>query len=144
MIRRLSHPIALVGAAALAVLVLAAAQRPVAQRLAHRPAALSSVSGGLWEISTSATGSNASRVCLADPVELAQYEHRSASCTQVIISDKPSETVVHYTCPGGGFGQTKMKVLTPRSMRVETQGISDNAPFNYVLQVRRVGDCPVR
>jgi len=62
----------------------------------------------------------------------------------VVISDKPSETVVHYTCPGGGFGQTKMTVLTPRSMRVETQGISDNAPFNYVLQVRRVGDCPGR
>jgi hypothetical protein len=83
-------------------------------------------------------------VCLADPIALAQYEHRAASCTRVVISDKPSETVVHYTCPGGGFGQTKMTVLTPRSMRVETQGISDNAPFNYVLQVRRVGDCPGR
>ena len=139
MIRRLFHSIALVGSAALAVLALGAAQRP-----AHRPAALSSVSGGLWEISTSAAGTNPSRVCLADPIALAQYEHRSASCTRVVISDKPSETVVHYTCPGGGFGQTKMKVLTPRSMRVETQGISGNAPFNYVLQVRRVGDCPVR
>ena len=46
--------------------------------------------------------------------------------------------------PGGGFGRTKMTVLTPRSMRVETQGISNNAPFNYVLQVRRLGDCPAR
>ena len=140
MIRRLSYSIALVGSAALAVLVLGAAQRPAA----HRPAALSSVSGGLWEISTSAAGTNASRLCLADPITLAQYEHRSASCTRVIISDKPSETVVHYTCPGGGFGQTKMKVLTPRSMRVETQGISGNAPFYYVLQARRVGDCHAR
>jgi len=139
MIRRLSHSLALVGSAALAMLVLGAAQSP-----AHRPAALSGVSGGLWEISTSATGSNASRVCVPDPIALAQYEHRAASCTRVVISDKPSETVVHYTCPGGGFGQTKMTVLTPRSMRVETQGISDNAPFNYVLQVRRVGDCPAR
>ena len=139
MIRRLSVSLALVGSAALAVLTLGAAQRP-----APRPAALSSVSGGLWEISTSATGTNASRVCLADPIALAQYEHRSASCTRVVLSDKPSEAVVHYTCPGGGFGQTKMTILTPRSMRVETQGISDNAPFNYVLQVRRVGDCHAR
>ena len=140
MIRRLSQSLALAGAAAFGVLVLSAAQRPAAPR----PAALSVVSGGLWEISTSAAGTNASRLCLADPIALAQYEHRSASCTRIVIADKPSETVVHYTCPGGGFGRTKMTVLTPRSMRVETQGISHNAPFNYVLQVRRVGDCPVR
>jgi hypothetical protein len=135
MIRRISQSLVLAGTAALAVLVLAAAQRP---------AALASVSGGLWEISTSAAGHNATKLCVADPLALAQYEHRSASCTRVVISDKPSETVVHYTCPGGGFGDTKMTVLTPRSLRVETQGISDNAPFNYVLQVRRVGDCPAR
>ena len=135
MIRRLSQSLALVGSAALGVLVLSAAQHP---------AALAGVSGGLWEISTSAAGRNPTRVCVADPLALAQYEHRSASCTRVVISDKPSETVVHYTCPGGGFGDTKMTVLTPRSLRVETQGISDNAPFNYVLQVRRVGDCAAR
>jgi hypothetical protein len=135
MIRRLSQTLILAGTAAFAVLTLAAAQRPTA---------LASVSGGLWEISTSAAGHNATKVCVADPLSLAQYEHRSASCTRVVISDKPSETVIHYTCPGGGFGDTKMTVLTPRSLRVETQGISDNAPFNYVLQVRRVGDCPAR
>lgn len=140
MTRGLSQSPAVVGLAALAVLVLGAAQRPAT----HRPAALSAVSGGLWEISTSADGHNASKQCVPDPIALAQYEHRAASCTRVIISDKPSEAVVHYTCPGGGFGQTKMTVLTPRSMRVETQGISNNAPFNYVLQVRRVGECPAR
>ena len=32
-------------------------------------------------------------------------------------------------------------MLTPRSLRIETQGISDSLPFNYVLQARRVGDC---
>jgi hypothetical protein len=140
MIRSLSQSLVLAGSAALGVLVLGAAQRPAAPR----PAALSGVSGGLWELSTSAVGHNASRQCVADPIVLAQYEHRAASCTRVVITDKPSETVVHYTCPGGGFGQTKMTVLTPRSMRVETQGISKNAPFHYVLQARRVGDCQAR
>ncbi len=139
MTRGLSQSPAAVGLAALAVLLLGVAQRP-----APRPAALTGVSGGLWEISQSATGHNPTRQCVADPIALAQYEHRAASCTRVVISDKPSETVVHYTCPGGGFGQTKMTVLTPRSMRVETQGISKNAPFHYVLQVRRVGDCQSR
>jgi Protein of unknown function (DUF3617) len=135
MIRGIPHALILAGTAALAVLVLAAANRPMA---------LSSVNGGLWEISTSAAGRNATKLCVADPLSLAQYEHRTASCTRKVISDKPSEAVVHYTCTGGGFGDTKMTVLTPRSMRVETQGISDNAPFNYVLQVRRVGDCLAR
>jgi len=35
-------------------------------------------------------------------------------------------------------------LITPRSIRIETQGISDNLPFNYVIQARRVGDCPRR
>jgi len=135
MTRGLFQSPAAAGLAAIAVLAVGMAQRP---------AALSAVSGGLWEISTSADGHNASRLCVPDPIALAQYEHRAASCTRVIITDKPSEAMVHYTCPGGGFGQTKMTVLTPRSMRVETQGISNNAPFHYVLQVRRVGECQAR
>jgi hypothetical protein len=139
MIRGLSKTFALVASAALGALVLSAAQRP-----APRPAALSGVTGGLWEISQSGLGAIPSRQCVADPILLAQYEHRAANCTRVLIADKPSETVVHYTCPGGGFGQTKMTVLTPRSMRVETQGISKNAPFHYVLQARRVGECQAR
>jgi hypothetical protein len=32
-------------------------------------------------------------------------------------------------------------VLTPRSLRIATQGISGGLPFNYVLQARRVDDC---
>jgi hypothetical protein len=26
-------------------------------------------------------------------------------------------------------------------MRIETQGISANYPFNYTIQARRIGDC---
>lgn len=135
MIRRTTHSLALIGMAALGVLALGAAKRP---------AALSLVSGGLWEVSSSATGSNPRRLCVPDPLVLVHYEHRSAGCDQLLIADKPSEAVVNYTCPGGGFGRTKMTILTPRSMRVETQGISHNEPFNYVLQARRVGNCPGR
>jgi hypothetical protein len=34
-----------------------------------------------------------------------------------------------------------MTVITPRSIRIETQGISGDLPFNYVLQARRIGEC---
>jgi hypothetical protein len=59
----------------------------------------------------------------------------------VVIRDQPTVSEVHYTCSGGGFGQTTIGLLTPRSLRIETQGISKNAPFHYVLQARRMGDC---
>jgi hypothetical protein len=48
------------------------------------------------------------RVCLANPDILAQFEHRNATCTRTVIRDSQSEAVVHYTCRGGDFGQTRM------------------------------------
>ena len=99
-------------------------------------------SGGLWEVSRSATGAGAERSCVPQATALAQWEHRGAQCTRVVISSSATEAVIHYTCPAGDFGQSKMKVITPRTLRIETQGISDGFPFNYVLHARRVGECP--
>ena len=97
--------------------------------------------GGLWEVSQSASGHNPTRVCVPSPEVLAQYEHRQGRCTRVVISDRGTETVIHYTCADGGFGQSKVTLLTPRSLRIDTQGISGNLPFHYQLHARRVGDC---
>jgi hypothetical protein len=124
--------IGLVGGAGLLLLALGAAQRP---------AMLSRASGGLWEISGAPGSSEPVRICLADLGVLAQYEHRKAKCTRHVIRETDSFTEINYSCAGGGFGRTRMGLLTPRSLRVETQGISDNAPFHYILQARRVGDC---
>ena len=118
-----------------ALLVLGAAQQS---------AALSQVSPGLWEIAGIPGAKSPLRECVADPIVLAQIEHRKRSCSRKATSDTGSQTVVNYTCSAADFGSSKMTVITPRSMRIETQGISDNLPFNYVLQARRVGDCPAR
>ena len=99
-------------------------------------------SGGLWEVSRSATGAAAERSCVPQASVLAQWEHRRAQCTRVVISSGPEDATIHYTCPGGGFGHSKVHVLTPRTLRIETQGISDGFPFNYVLHARRIGNCP--
>lgn len=96
---------------------------------------------GMWEVSDNAAGLRPQRVCLADPMLLAQWEHRAAACTRVVISARDNETAIHYTCVGGGFGRSDLTMLTPRSLRIETQGISDGLPFDYVLHARRVGDC---
>lgn len=107
---------------------------------ATTPAALSSIPGGLWEVTR--TGAAPLRLCVADPVTLAQFEHRDSRCTRDVVRNTGTGATIHYTCTGGGFGHSSVKVITPRSLRVETQGISGNAPFKYVLQARRVGNCP--
>lgn len=108
---------------------------------AASPRALMPAMGGLWEVSQRADGHGAQRICVASPVTLAQYEHRQARCTQSIVSDSGTQTLISYTCADGGFGQSKVTLLTPRTMRIETQGISGNLPFHYQLHARRVGDC---
>ena len=118
------------GAAALMLLAAAA-----------RPSALDKTSPGLWELSGLPNAGTAFRQCVADTAALARVEHRGHSCTQVVIKDNPTWTEIHYTCTTGGFGRTKLTVLTPRSLRIETQGISAQYPFNYTIQARRIGDC---
>ena len=105
------------------------------------PVALQGVAGGKWEVSRSASGHGAVAMCVADPAALAQFEHRGKACTRVVLSDKGNQTVIHYTCPAGDFGRTKLTVITPRSLRLDTQGISGGLPFAYQLHARRAGDC---
>ena len=108
---------------------------------AQRPAALAPIAPGLWEIDGVPGARTPARECVADVAALAQFEHRAKSCRRNVVSDGPSSTVITYTCAGSEFGRSKITVITPRSIRIETQGISDNLPFSYVLQARRVGDC---
>ena len=108
------------------------------------PHALAPAAGGMWEVSRSATGHNPTRICVATPALLAQFEHRQQNCTRKVLTDQGSETLISYNCPAGGFGQSKMTLITPRSLRIDTQGISDNLPFHYQLYARRVGDCTAR
>ncbi|QNM82853.1 hypothetical protein H8M03_00300 [Sphingomonas sabuli] len=122
--------IALVSMGAVSLLLVAAAPATV----------LTTAQPGLWEIERA--GTPLKRSCVAQVAALAQLEHQRKSCTRVVIRDTAALATVHYTCPGGGFGESAMRLVTPRSLRVQTQGISDGAPFNYVFQARRVGDCP--
>lgn len=121
------------GAGAIAALVLTAAQQP---------SALAGVQPGLWEISGAPGSKGPIRQCIAQVAALAEFEHRGKACTRKTISDHGSSAVVEYSCGNEGFGRSQFNVITPRSIKIETQGISDQLPFNYVLQARRVGECP--
>jgi len=105
------------------------------------PAALAKVAGGLWEITGSPGTQSPVRQCVPDIRALAQFEHRTRNCSRNVLSDKAASTVISYSCGPADFGQTEIDVITPRSLRIATQGISDQMPFNYVIQAHRVGDC---
>jgi len=109
---------------------------------ATKPAALAQAEPGIWEVAGIPGVKTPVRQCLGDVVALGQFEHRAQSCTRRVIRDAASQTVIEYSCPDGGFGRSGIGFVTPRSLRIDTQGISDGLPFHYVAQARRVGECP--
>jgi hypothetical protein len=124
------------------ILAAAGAAAMLALTAAQRPGALGQASPGLWEISGVQGAKSPIRQCVGDLAVLAQFEHRGRNCSSRLISSSGSSTIIEYRCGGAGFGRSKIDVITPRNLRIDTQGISDNLPFGYVLQARRVGDCP--
>jgi len=96
---------------------------------------------GEWEVAKSAS-ERGERTCLPDPAILIQWEHRAEQCKQTIVSASLDRAEVHYTCGGGGFGTSRVEVLTPRSIKINTQGIAGGLPFSYIIHARRVGACP--
>jgi hypothetical protein len=109
---------------------------------AQRPSVFAQTPAGIWEVTGVPGARNPIRQCLTDVSVLAHFEHRARSCSQKITTDAPSSVVIDYSCGSSGFGHSKVDLITPRSLRIDTQGISDRLPFSYVLQARRVGDCP--
>jgi hypothetical protein len=110
---------------------------------AQRPVLFGRTAPGVWEISGVPGAKTSARECVMDIAALARYEHKSRTCAMKVTSDGLNSAVVDYSCGGAGFGHTKVDMITPRSLRIETQGVSEHLPFSYVLQARRVGDCPV-
>ena len=95
---------------------------------------------GEWEVGKSASAQG-TRVCLPDPAMLMQWEHRGKPCTRTILNSTIDRAEVQYQCASGGFGTSRVQVITPRSVKIITQGISDGLPFGYTVHARRVGDC---
>jgi hypothetical protein len=113
----------------------------VALVAAASPVALSQVQPGLWEISGAPGTSAPLHQCIADLATLARFEHRASNCTAKVSKAAGAIEAIDYSCGRGEFGHSEIEVITPRSLRISTQGISRGLPFNYVLQARRLDDC---
>jgi len=108
---------------------------------AQPPAGLAQAQPGLWEISGVPGAAGPVRQCIADVALLARFEHRAKACTSRTIRENGSVSAIDYKCGAAGFGESEVTLLTPRSLRISTQGISGGLPFNYVLQAHRIDDC---
>jgi hypothetical protein len=124
-------------------LLIFAASASFALVAAQAPSTLTQAQPGLWEISGVPGGAAPIRECVADIATLARFEHRTRPCSAKVLRDAGTTTAIDYSCGPAGFGHSDVTLLTPRSLRIGTQGISGGLPFNYVLQAHRIGDCPL-
>ena len=104
--------------------------------------ALAGIQTGLWQLRPVSGGQGQARtVCVGNPLQFIQLRHAGQSCTQRILSDDGRRANVRYQCQGGGWGQTDLRVETPRLVSIDTQGIADGGPFHNNYEARRTGDC---
>lgn len=120
--------------------LLTAAPASVQER--KRLNAISALQPGRWELRDLDNLRAPPRsICVADPQILLQVEHRGSPCSRLVVASDARGATVHYTCPSDGYGRTSVRVDSPRSAKIDTQGINDNMPFAYRAEARRVGGC---
>jgi hypothetical protein len=104
--------------------------------------ALASLEKGRWQVREMGNALPAAAICLGDPAQLVQFVHRGGqACRAEILESAGNSLTVQYRCPASGFGHSHVRVETPRTVRVETQGLRNGRPFSYRLEARRVGAC---
>ncbi|WP_443026193.1 hypothetical protein [Sphingomonas sp. CCH18-H6] len=131
--RRLTAMMAGAVAATLA-LPLAAADAPTL-------AVLRGLELGQWQLREIGPRGGERSICLGDMETLIQLQHPRGGCSRYVIDDRTAHGTIHYTCPGSGYGRTTIDLVTPRSVRIETQGVASGAPFHLELNARRMGAC---
>jgi hypothetical protein len=97
---------------------------------------------GRWELRLREPGGPVERLCLRDGRRLIQLRHAERQCERFVVSDQPGDVTIQYTCPGRGYGRTHIHRESDRVVQIESQGIADGLPFNFVAEGRYVGgDC---
>jgi hypothetical protein len=105
-------------------------------------AALSKLEKGRWQVRELDNATPATSLCIGDPAVLLRFEHRSfPACASEVLDSAPAAGTIQYSCKGRGFGHSHLRVETPRTVRVDTQGFSNGRPFSYRLEARRTGAC---
>lgn len=96
---------------------------------------------GRWELRLREPDGAVERLCLRDGHRLIQLRHAQRQCERFVVSDQPGDVTIQYTCPGHGYGRTHIHRESDRAVQIESQGIVDGRPFNFVAEGRYIGDC---
>ena len=124
----------------LAIAVLGGIAIPAAgQRVAL--GMLDQLDAGRWELRLREPGAPLQRLCLRDGRRLIQLRHAQHRCERFVVSDQPGDVTIQYTCPGRGYGRTHIHRESDRIVQIESQGIAEGLPFNFVAEGRWVGVC---
>lgn len=118
---------------AAALLLGAAASVPI---LAFR-----NIQPGEWQLRALDGSEPVRRLCINDAYDLIQLRHPGAACSRFVLINEPQTATVHYTCSGTGYGRTTIKVETSALIRIESQGLASQSPFQVTLEGRRMGPC---
>lgn len=106
------------------------------------PAALSGLQPGNWRLRMLEGSAGAARdICIADPRLLLQIRHGAAACERFVVADEAKVATVSYTCGGTASGRTSLRLAEHGVVRIDSQGIADNAPFAFVAEAQRTGAC---
>jgi hypothetical protein len=96
---------------------------------------------GSWNLRFRDNGAQTQRICLRSGRELIQLKHKQPGCSRFVVTDKPDEIVVQYTCPGNGYGRTSVRRESNALVQVQTQGIYNGTPFSHSGEARHSGSC---
>ena len=114
----------------------------VAAAAPHPPIlAFGRINPGEWQLRALDGSAPPRRLCVQNPSELIQLRHPGTVCSRFVLTNEARAATVHYTCPGAGYGRTTVKIETPALLRLESQGLVDQMPFQVAFEARRLGDC---
>lgn len=103
-------------------------------------AMLGGLTKGEWTIRYR-DGAPSRKICVRGGDELIQLQHDDRNCSRFVVEDNASEVTVQYTCRGNGYGRTSIRRETASLVQVESQGIADGLPFQFMAEARRTGTC---
>lgn len=123
----------ILGGGAAALLLCGAANAPIQ--------AFGRIQPGEWQLRPLDSSAPAQRLCVDNAYELIQLRHPGAACSRFVLANEPQTATVHYTCTGAGYGRTTIRVETPQLVRIDSQGLANQSPFQVALEGRRLGKC---
>ncbi|MEO1043907.1 MAG: hypothetical protein AAFX04_00540 [Pseudomonadota bacterium] len=102
---------------------------------------LNSLEPGLWEIRDRSSGETVDRVCVRDVKQLLQLRHRGPLCQRKTLRESDDKGYIYYECGRKGHGYTSLKTENSHLAQISSQGLFNNAPFQFTVEARHVGSC---